>query len=272
MATPATSTPRRRCAALVTGGTGGIGSAIARQLATLGHDVAITYRSNADVAADLVGELESRGVGAQAFSADLTDQPPRVASVVKQTLEHFGGLGVLVHAAGPHIPMIHLSEIAPRDYAEHLEQEAVAFFTVVKAALPALREASGSVVAVTTAATSRYPVRDGLSPGTKGAIEQLVKGFAAEEGRYGVRFNSVGPGMLTDGMAERLINSEELDQRALDAAMSRIPLRRFGTAADAAEAVCFLATTGRVSSPDRNSTSTADTRCDHRPCVMDAYD
>ena len=240
MATPATSTPRRRCAALVTGGTGGIGSAIARQLATLGHDVAITYRSNADVAADLVGELESRGVGAQSFSADLTDQP-RVTSVVKQTIEHFGGLGVLVHAAGPHIPMIHLSEVAPRDYAEHLEQEAVAFFTVVKAALPALREASGSVVAVTTAATSRYPVRDGLSPGTKGAIEQLVKGFAAEEGRYGVRFNSVGPGMLTDGMAERLINSEELDQRALDAAMSRIPLRRFGTAADVAEAVCFLA-------------------------------
>jgi NAD(P)-dependent dehydrogenase (short-subunit alcohol dehydrogenase family) len=47
--------------------------------------------------------------------------------------------------------------------------------------------------------------------------------------------------MLTDGMAERLISSEELDQRALDAAMSRIPLRRFGTAADVAEAVCFLA-------------------------------
>ncbi len=84
-------------------------------------------------------------------------------------------------------------------------------------------------------------MRDGLSAGTKGAVEQLVRGFAAEEGRYGVRFNAVGPGMLTDGMAERLISSAELDQDALDVTMSRIPLKRFGSAADIAEAVCFLA-------------------------------
>ncbi len=84
-------------------------------------------------------------------------------------------------------------------------------------------------------------MRDGLSAGTKGAVEQLVRGFAAEEGRYGVRFNAVGPGMLTDGMAERLIGSAELDQGALDVTMSRIPLKRFGSAADIAEAVCFLA-------------------------------
>ncbi|MFZ2176806.1 MAG: SDR family oxidoreductase [Rhodococcus sp. (in: high G+C Gram-positive bacteria)] len=226
--------------ALVTGGTGGIGSAIARRLAALGHDVAITYRSNVDAAADLVRELEVLGVAATAFRADLTDES-RVADIVAQTVDDFGGLTVLVHAAGPQIPMIHLSRIAPKDYAHHLDQEAVAFFTVVKAALPALRETSGSVVAVTTAATTRFAVRDGLSTGTKGAVEQLVKGFAVEEGRYGVRFNSVGPGMLTDGMAERLIESAELDQQALDVAMSRIPLRRFGTAGDVAEAVCFLA-------------------------------
>ncbi|AWK71227.1 dehydrogenase [Rhodococcus oxybenzonivorans] len=240
MAAPGNSAPPRRRSALVTGGTGGIGSAVARRLADLGHHVAITYRSHADVAADLVTELEQTGVTCAAFSTDLVDEL-RVAEVVRQTVEHFGGLDVLIHAAGPHIPMVHLSQITPKDYAVHLEQEAVAFFTVVRAALPALRESAGSVVAVTTAATSRYPVRDGLSAGTKGAVEQLVKGFAAEEGRFGVRFNSVGPGMLTDGMAQRLIQSADLDQRALDVAMSRIPLRRFGTATDIAEAVCFLA-------------------------------
>ena len=66
-------------------------------------------------------------------------------------------------------------------------------------------------------------------------------GLAAEEGRYGVRVNCVGPGMLTDGMAERLISNGDLDERALDVARNNIPLRRFGTAVDIAEAVAFLA-------------------------------
>jgi 3-oxoacyl-[acyl-carrier protein] reductase len=56
-----------------------------------------------------------------------------------------------------------------------------------------------------------------------------------------VRVNAVGPGMLTDGMAERLISSGELSERDLDVATGNIPLRRFGNAADIAEAVCFLA-------------------------------
>ena len=68
-----------------------------------------------------------------------------------------------------------------------------------------------------------------------------MRGLAAEEGRYGVRVNAVGPGMLTDGMAERLIATGELDERALEVTRGNIPLRRFGSAHDIAEAVCFLA-------------------------------
>ncbi|WP_278258760.1 SDR family oxidoreductase [Nocardioides convexus] len=119
--------------------------------------------------------------------------------------------------------------------------DAAGFFAVAHAALPFLREARGSLTAVTTAATSRFPVRDGLSAAPKAAVEALVRGLAAEEGRYGVRVNAVGPGMLTDGMAERLIADGELDERALEVTRGNIPLRRFGSAADIAEAVCFLA-------------------------------
>ncbi|WP_305093991.1 SDR family NAD(P)-dependent oxidoreductase [Prescottella sp. R16] len=226
--------------ALVTGGTGGIGAAIVRQLAAQGHDVVLTYRSNAAAATKLVAEIEETGVRGAAHAVDLCD-PEATAALAAATVRDFGGLSVLVHAAGPHVPMVHLSRVEPSTYARQLNDEATAFFTLVHACLPALRAASGSVVAVTTAATDRYPVRDGLSAGTKGAVEALVRGFAAEEGRFGVRFNAVGPGMLTDGMAERLIDSQELDQQALDVTMSRIPLRRFGTAVDIAEAVCFLA-------------------------------
>jgi 3-oxoacyl-[acyl-carrier protein] reductase len=112
---------------------------------------------------------------------------------------------------------------------------------VVQPALPALRHAGGSIVAVTTAATTRFPVRDVLSSAPKAAVEAMVRAIAAEEGRYGVRANCVGPGMLTEGMAARLVDSGELDQRALDVTRRNIPLRRFGDAADVAEAVCFLA-------------------------------
>jgi len=84
-------------------------------------------------------------------------------------------------------------------------------------------------------------VRDGLSSAPKAAVEAMVRGLAVEEGRFGVRVNAVGPGMLTDGMAERLISSGELSETDLAAANRNIPLRRFGDAADVAEAVCFLA-------------------------------
>jgi NAD(P)-dependent dehydrogenase (short-subunit alcohol dehydrogenase family) len=96
-------------------------------------------------------------------------------------------------------------------------------------------------VAVTTAATRRFPVRDGLSSGTKGAVEAVARGLAAEEGRYGVRVNCVGPGMLTDGMAARLMADGSLSEAALEVTRRNIPLRRFGTAVDVAEAVAFLA-------------------------------
>jgi NAD(P)-dependent dehydrogenase (short-subunit alcohol dehydrogenase family) len=137
--------------------------------------------------------------------------------------------------------MTHLSAVEPAEMAAQLAADAAGFFAVVRPALPALRESQGSVVAITTAATARFPVRDGLSSAPKAAVEALVRALAVEEGRYGVRVNAVGPGMLTDGMAARLIDSGELSDDALAAARRNIPLRRFGNATDVAEAVCFLA-------------------------------
>ncbi|HYG94785.1 MAG TPA: SDR family oxidoreductase [Nocardioides sp.] len=125
--------------------------------------------------------------------------------------------------------------------AAQLAADAAGFFAVAHAALPALRDSRGSLVAVTTAATTRFPVRDGLSSAPKAAVEAMVRALAVEEGRFGVRVNAVGPGMLTDGMAERLISSGELSDEALEVARGNIPLRRFGSARDVAEAVCFLA-------------------------------
>jgi NAD(P)-dependent dehydrogenase (short-subunit alcohol dehydrogenase family) len=137
--------------------------------------------------------------------------------------------------------MAHLSTVGPEQMQAQLAGDTMAFYALVHAALPALRRSHGSIVAVTTAATARFAVRDGLSSVPKAAVEAAVVALAKEEGRFGVRANAVGPGMLTDGMAERLIASGDLDERALAAATGNIPLRRFGSAQDVAEAVCFLA-------------------------------
>jgi NAD(P)-dependent dehydrogenase (short-subunit alcohol dehydrogenase family) len=209
-------------------------------LAERGSDVVATYRSSAERAAAAVTEATAYGVRAEAVAMDLGDDAA-CAAVVEQVVARFGGLHTLVYAAGPPVPMRHLSRVTAAELADQLDADTAAFFRAVAPALPALRESEGNVVAVTTAATSRFPVRDGLSSVPKAAVEALVRALAVEEGRFGVRVNCVGPGMLTDGMADRLISSGELDDRALAAARANIPLRRFGQAVDVAEAVCFLA-------------------------------
>ncbi len=217
----------RAGAALVVGGSGGLGRAIAELLAARGAAVAVTYRTR-------------RPEHGSAYELDLNDLNAPAAVIERLVAEH-GGLHTLVYAAGPHVPMTHLSRVAPEEMAGQLAADAAGFFAVAHASLPALRESTGSIVAVTTAATSRFPVRDGLSSAPKAAVEALVRGLAAEEGRFGVRVNAVGPGMLTDGMAERLISSGDLSDTDLEVAHRNIPLRRFGNATDIAEAVCFLA-------------------------------
>lgn len=226
--------------ALVVGGSGGLGLAVVRMLAERGSAVALTYREQVDAAAAAEDAVRGWGHRARAWRLDVAD-PDECARVVGEVAEDFGGIHTLVHAAGPHVPMQHLSRTDPRDMAGQLGTDAAGFFNLVQPALPALRESGGSVVAVTTAATTRFPVRDGLSVAPKGAVEAMVRGLAVEEGRYGVRVNAVGPGMLTDGMAARLISSGDLGDEALAVARGNIPLRRFGTAHDVAEAVCFLA-------------------------------
>lgn len=227
-------------AALVVGGSGGIGLPIARMLASRGSAVAITWRTREAPATALLDEAREWSVRGSAHQLDV-GSAEQAAEVVAAVIAEHGGIHTLVHAAGPHVPMRHLSAVSPTDFGEQLAGDAAGFFNVVHPALPALRETQGSIVAVTTAATARYPVRDGLSAAPKGAVEQLVRGLAAEEGRYGVRVNAVGPGMLTDGMAARLIDSGDLSEEALAITRNNIPLRRFGTARDIAEAVCFLA-------------------------------
>jgi NAD(P)-dependent dehydrogenase (short-subunit alcohol dehydrogenase family) len=178
--------------------------------------------------------------GTQAYQLDLNDADG-CKRVVDGAVEDFGALHTLVYAAGPHVPMRYVATISPETFRQQMLDDAVGCFNVVQPALPHLRDAQGSIVAVTTVATARFPARDSLSSAPKGAVEALIRAVAFEEGRFGVRANCVGPGIMADGMTERLTEEGDFTPEVREATKRVIPLRRLGSAADVAEAVCFLA-------------------------------
>ena len=226
--------------ALVTGGSGAIGAAVCRRLAADGFDVALTYGRNRDGAEATAAAVRELGRRATVLGVDVGDAAA-VADVVEQVLERHGRLTTVVTAAAPVASQRFLSRIDAAAFAEQLRADAVGFFHVAAAALPALRDSRGCIVAVTTVANRRYVVRDVLSSAPKAAVEAQVRAIAYEEGRFGVRANAVGVGILREGMSQTLLARGELRERDLEHAASRIPLGVLGTADHVAEAVAFLA-------------------------------
>src|ERR1700712_1770966 len=184
---------RRSGCALVVGGSGGLGRAVVRLLAERGSNVAVTFHEHQGDADRVCAEAASFGVRASAHGLDVTDSEAG-SQVVAEVVQRHGGLHTLVYAAGPHVPMVHLSRVEPSEMVGQLAEDAGGFFNVVRPALEPLRTAEGSIVAITTAATTRFPSRDSLSSAPKAAVEALVRALAVEEGRYGVRAHCVGPG------------------------------------------------------------------------------
>ena len=226
--------------AFVAGGSGGIGRAICKQLAEAGCDVALTYRNGRERAEETAALVRAAGRKAVLLQVDLRDEKA-VSRAVDETALDFGALHTAIYAAGPYIHMRHISSIEPALFRDTMEQDAFGCFNLIHAALPHLRSAKGSFVALATPALRRYAVKDVLSVAPKAAIEALVRGVAAEEGRFGIRANGVGVGVIEDGMYHALVETGDFDQRFLEASRQNMALRRLGTADEIAEAVVFLA-------------------------------
>ncbi|MDP1839446.1 MAG: SDR family oxidoreductase [Reyranella sp.] len=226
--------------AVVIGGSGGIGRAIAVQLAERGCDVALSYFKGGARADETASLVRSAGREVHVGQVDLREEA-EVRRFVDEAAQHFGGVHTAIYAAGPYIPMRFIGQQPAAAFREVMEHDAFGCFHLVQAALPHLRTAKGSFTAIVTPAIRRYAVRDILSAAPKAAIEQLVKGLAAEEGRFGVRANAVGVGVITDGLYHALVESGDFDQRFLDASRQAMALKRLGTADEVAEGVVFLA-------------------------------
>ncbi len=226
-------------AAWVIGGSGGVGVAICEALASRGCPVALTYHRNQGAAEAVCERLHGLGVVAHAGQLDLRND----AAIVREfaeVRERFGRVHSVILAAGSNIPMEFIVNVTPERFREVMQADALGAFSLVHATLPHLREAGGSYVALTSVGLSRFPPRDMLSVVPKASVEALLRGVAREEGRHGVRANSVQLGVIEAGIFLRL-KGEAFDQAWLESARRNTALKRFGKAEEVAEAVVFLA-------------------------------
>jgi 3-oxoacyl-[acyl-carrier protein] reductase len=222
--------------ALVAGGSGGIGRAVCRALAEDGWDVVLTYRRGADAAAVAAGEVEAAGRRAVTVGVDLCD-----AAATAEVVRSAAPFGAVVYAAGPHIPMRYISAVTPEQYRDQILGDTVAAYNLLHPSIEVLRGTQGSMVALVTPAVERYSKKDMLSSAPKASVAATVRGIAAEEGRYGVRANCVGVGLLEgEGMWRELVARGDYTEELLATARANLALRRFGRVEDVAEVVRFL--------------------------------
>lgn len=224
--------------AVVIGGTGGIGRAICLKLASSGADVALSWRSSPERAEALAAEIGSMGRRAVTGRAELTD-PASVAAFFDLVANQGQPINSVIVATGADISMAYVSQVEPAEWSRTIDGDLTGFFTVVQAALPHLRRARGCLVALTSAGIIRHAHRDILSIAPKAAIESLIRAIAREEGRFGIRANSVALGPIDTGLLHRL--AERVPADFMDAVRTNTALRRVGTANEAADAAVFLA-------------------------------
>jgi len=225
--------------AVVIGGSGGIGAAICARLADHGADVALTYRANREKAEAVAATVSAAGRRVLLGAVDVTDFAA-VERFMGEAALSLGRLHTVIFATGADISMTYTSQIDLDEWRRTIDGELTGFLHVLKAGLPYLRNGGGgSIIAVTTAGIDRHPPKDILSVAPKAGIEALVRGIAREEGRYGVRANSVGLGVIDAGLFHRL--EQRLTPEFVEAMKANTALKRFGTACEAADAVVFLA-------------------------------
>jgi NAD(P)-dependent dehydrogenase (short-subunit alcohol dehydrogenase family) len=227
--------------ALVTGASGGIGRATASALAEAGAHVLVHYGRSAKEAESLVAEIRTKGGHADAFSADLG--APEGASLLAKRVRSIVGdrLDVLVLNAGIS-KSARIADYTVEDFDNLFATNVRGPFFLVQQLLPVLGKGS-SIVAISSAVVRTVVGKSGLEnpsilayASTKGALETLVKNWAAILGPSGIRVNAVAPGIIdTD------ISNFTKTEAGREAALGMQALKRIGKPEDVADVVAFVA-------------------------------
>lgn len=219
---------------LVTGGSRGIGKAIALKLAEYGANVAITYARSADAADEVVDEMKKRGVKAISFQADAV-QFDRAEEVVSEIVKEWGSLNVLVNNAGITKDNL-LLRMNEQAWDDVINTNLKSIFNYSKAAAkPMMRERGGSVINIGSVVGISGNAGQSNYSASKAGIIGFTKSFAKELASRNVRANVVAPGYITTEM------TGSLDEKVLESIKSETPLGRPGEPDEVADTVAFLA-------------------------------
>ena len=220
--------------ALVTGSSRGIGRATALRLGELGYRVAVHYSSSEAAAREVVDEIAKAGSEAELFRADVSD-PDACQALVKDVVERFAGLDVLVNNAGITRDGLVL-RMKDEDWTSVIDTNLSSAFYLSRTALRSmLRSQAGRIVNVSSVVALRGNAGQANYIAAKAGLVGLTKALAREYGGKGITVNAVAPGFIESDMTASL--SPELRE----AYLREIPAGRFGSLEDIANAIAFLA-------------------------------
>lgn len=224
--------------ALVVGASGGIGGKVAEILGQDGSDLALVYNRKADAAAAIAGRT---AVKTSLHQCDVTD-PSAITALVDEAIAAHGRIHTLVWAAGPLVDQLYLAETPLENWRKAFEIEVHGFFALVTALIPHMRQqGGGSIVHLGSAGHLRWPDRDGLSVAPKASNESWLKGVAREEGRHGIRANSLLVGVIDAGMFHELMEQGAFPAEWVEETQKMLAIKRWGQPEEIGYAVSWLA-------------------------------
>jgi 3-oxoacyl-[acyl-carrier protein] reductase len=219
--------------AVVTGGSRGIGRAIALRLAAQGADIAFSYRGNEAAAQETVRAIEAFGRRAQPVQGDVTD-PSAAEALITAAVKGHGGVDILVNNAGITRDDL-IMRMSIEAWKEVIETNLSGAFYATKAAVrPMLKARRGRIVNVTSVSGQAGNAGQANYSSAKAGLIGLTKATAREVASRGITCNAVAPGFVLTELTESL--SEEIQAGIRE----RTPLGRFGTTDEVAFAVAFL--------------------------------
>jgi len=218
--------------AIVTGASRGIGRAVAAGLTASGAAVVIGFRTDPAAARQVV----ERGDAAAAMELDVTD-PSQASGMVAAVAARYGRLDVLVNNAGI-LPRRAFLDIELEEWEAVLRTNLTGAFIMSQLAARVMAARGSGAIVNVSSTNERVASADCTAyAASKGGLRMLTRQMALELGPLGIRANAVAPGMVETDLNARQRTDESFRKNALD----RVPIGRFATVSDIAEAVCFLA-------------------------------
>jgi len=219
--------------ALVAGGSRGIGAAVARRLAAMGAEVALTYKKQRDAADAVVSDITTAGGRALAFEVDVI-RSDSVDTLVRNVADRCGRIDILVNSAGiaPYRPLGAIDTDYVRDV---FDANVLGTVLLTQAVVPYLPSPGGRIIHFSSRLAVSPIATSSVYAAAKAAVSTLTLAFSKELGAKGITINAVAPGVIETDMTTAIINERG------DAIKSATPLGRIGVPDDIAGIVGFLA-------------------------------